>query len=440
MRTDCFLNTATQKVLLVLVDGFRWDSFGLDLPSLRRFENNGVRADWLNSVFVSYLTPCAYSMTTGLYPESHGVIHYLYFNETTHTSTTRFEDVFNITEFFDTGVEPLWVTAKLAGKKVASVMWMGTAVPIKGIMSDRVIYHSYYRWSYKNYSMTARVKDAVSWLAEEDFDLALVYLDQPDWVLHENRIETERAQSAFWEVDETLNALLDEADRRGLWDTLNVIITSDHGHVNVDPKKYIILTDYIDEEDIDFSVMYGSVLFQLTPKGGAKDKVLRALQSAHPALYVYSKEEFPEHFHYANHPRNLPIIGYVEVGWHVHMHPFDPSKDSLHSQSDHGYDPFSMEMRAIFYARGPAFKNNYRARALEMVDIYPMVCDILNIEAAPNNGSRERYVSMMKETQDNNWNNTRLLLVTISLAAVVYFAINFCLPPKRVTTKSKKAD
>lgn len=50
-----------------------------------------------------------------------------------------------------------------------------------------------------------------------------------------------------------------------------------------------------------------------------------------------------------------------------HKQPFDPSKDSLHSQSDHGYDPYSMEMRAIFYARGPAFKNNYRARALEMV-------------------------------------------------------------------------
>lgn len=211
----------------------------------------------------------------GLYPESHGIIHYLYFNDTTHYSTQLFEDVLNNTAFFDTGVEPLWVTAKSAGKKVASVMWVGTAVPIKGSMSDRVVYLSPGTWSFENYSMTARVKDAVTWLDEEDFDLALVYLDSPDWTLHANRIETNISQSSIWAVDETLTALLDDVDRKGLWDTLNVIVASDHGHVNVDPRKYIILTDYIDEEDIDFSVMYGSALFQLKPKEGAKERVIK---------------------------------------------------------------------------------------------------------------------------------------------------------------------
>lgn len=74
------------------------------------------------------------------------------------------------------------------------------------------------------------------------------------------------------------------------------------------------------------------------------------------------------------------------------------------------------------------------------VDVYPMVCDILNIEAAPNNGSRERYVSMMKETPENNWNPTKLLLVAISLAVLGYFTIHFCLSPKWITTKSKKTN
>lgn len=45
---------------------------------------------------------------------------------------------------------------------------------------------------------------------------------------------------------------------------------------------------------------------------------------------------------------------------------FDPSKDFVNA-SDHGYDNDNMEMKAIFYARGPAFKPSYRAKPLKSV-------------------------------------------------------------------------
>lgn len=389
--TSGFRPLKNQKVLLALVDGMRWDSFGLDLPSLRRIEENGVRADWMNGVFVTYTTPNLYSIATGLYPENHGVIHNLFFNATSRTSTSDFEDVLNTTTFFDTGVEPMWISAKLAGKKVAGIMYAGTAVPIKGILSDRVVYLS--PWSLKNYSLKDRLKDAVSWIAEEDFDLVLTYLNLPDYTLHDHRIETETSQSDMLTADNAISSLLDDVDQRELWDTLNVIVVSDHGHFNVDPEKCIVLTDYIDEEDIEYSVMYGSALFQLKPKEEEKDKEA-----------------------------------------------FDPFRDSLISQSDHGYDNQYMEMKPIFYARGPAFKTSYRARPINNVDIYQMVCEILDVEAAPNNGSLDRYKNMMKtsSSQEKILRTDILIIASCLIIAVGCLFISRVFPTKKDTTNKRE--
>ncbi|GFO23904.1 ectonucleotide pyrophosphatase/phosphodiesterase family member 5 [Plakobranchus ocellatus] len=47
-------------------------------------------------------------------------------------------------------------------------------------------------------------------------------------------------------------------------------------------------------------------------------------------------------------------------------------------------------MRPIFVARGPAFKQNAVVESIDTVDIYPLICHLLNIDPAPNNGSLER--------------------------------------------------
>ena len=53
------------KVVLLLIDGMRWDLYGQDLPVLKRVEENGVRADWLDPVFVTFSSPSSFSIATG---------------------------------------------------------------------------------------------------------------------------------------------------------------------------------------------------------------------------------------------------------------------------------------------------------------------------------------------------------------------------------------
>ena len=54
-------------------------------------------------------------------------------------------------------------------------------------------------------------------------------------------------------------------------------------------------------------------------------------------------------------------------------------------------------MKPIFFARGPDFRKGVKSTSILSVDIYPLVCRLLNIEAAPNNGSLERTAQFLVE-------------------------------------------
>jgi hypothetical protein len=52
-------------------------------------------------------------------------------------------------------------------------------------------------------------------------------------------------------------------------------------------------------------------------------------------------------------------------------------------------------MYPIFIAHGPAFKQNYTIPSFNNVDIYPLMCFILGIQPAANNGSLENVLDML---------------------------------------------
>jgi len=65
----------------------------------------------------------------------------------------------------------------------------------------------------------------------------------------------------------------------------------------------------------------------------------------------------------------------------------------------HGYDPLKYDsMHPIFLAMGPAFKKKYSfTNSLPNVNIYPLMCHILDLTPAPNNGSLENVRHMLAE-------------------------------------------
>jgi len=53
-------------------------------------------------------------------------------------------------------------------------------------------------------------------------------------------------------------------------------------------------------------------------------------------------------------------------------------------------------MHAIFYASGPAFKDNYLHPQFNNIDIYPLMGNILDIELPANDGNMDNVIDLLK--------------------------------------------
>ncbi|XP_038057050.1 ectonucleotide pyrophosphatase/phosphodiesterase family member 7-like [Patiria miniata] len=382
------------KVMLLLLDGMRSDLYGEALPGLKSMELNGVRAEWLTPAYITLSMPCMYTIVTGLYPESHGITFNKYYNLSTGYKSKTFYETLNITDWFNApGVEPIWVTAIKQGLKAGTVQYPGGNVAIQGIRPTKN--SPGVPWQQLGqYPLKGLIDIGLDWLKNDDMDLVLVYSGQPDSTLHGLGIGSEAAKAKIHEVDEAVEYLFEKSRAMGLGNTLDVIVTSDHGHVNIDKRRYVELYNYINASDIQMGLLdYGNT-FQIEPVEGKLDTLYDALVDAHPQLNVYKKEDFPVRFHYANSDRIMKLLGYVDSNWYLFSR---KTESSFFLAADHGYDNQNPEMRSILYAQGPSFKKGFRGEHLESVNIYPLICDLLGLDPAPNNGSLQNYKAFLDD-------------------------------------------
>ena len=73
-----------------------------------------------------------------------------------------------------------------------------------------------------------------------------------------------------------------------------------------------------------------------------------------------------------------------KIGYEIFVPGDDPSRDQ---RGDHGYDNEAESMHPIFYAFGPAFRQNLLADSFRNVDLYPLMSHVLGLEQRPTNGS-----------------------------------------------------
>ena len=196
----------------------------------------------------------------------------VYWDPVTMDRTYAFEDTLNVTDWFNQGAEPIWVRAINQERKAGTIMYPGCNVDIGGVEPTKRVMNTPWHWF--NYPLTQGVDDAVSWLKEDDFDLVLLYWGQPDSAHHEWGVGDPRTLEVVHQVDDYVGYLFDKLESEGLSDFTDVIIVSDHGHVNLDPDKHISIYDYVDPEDVRMLVADYGPLFQLDPKEGQMDKVI----------------------------------------------------------------------------------------------------------------------------------------------------------------------
>lgn len=374
-------------IILVSLDGFRYDYLDkYEAPNLDALAEKGVKASWMIPSFPTKTFPNHYTIATGLYPEHHGIV-------ANNMWDPEFKALFSLGNRDEVQNprwwqgEPIWVTAQLQGQIAGSFFFPGTETRIKGVQPK---YWKPYDGSIPN---EERVDTVLSWLdlpVNERPTMLTLYFSDVDSAGHQFSPDSEETGAAVKRVDDVIGRLMEGLKKRKIDEKANVIIVSDHGMIAVPQRRSVVLDDYFDVNDAE-RVIWVSELVQIWPKKGAENKILSALRTSMPSqIKVYRKSEVPARLNYNDNRRIAPILVMPDAGWIVlNRERADQMRDKGLMDAvrgSHGYDNLTPEMRAIFIAHGPAFKSGYLSDPFNNVEVYNVMCHVLGLKPAPNDG------------------------------------------------------
>jgi len=360
-----------QYVLLVSMDGFRSDYLEItDTPNFDKMAKNGVQSEGLKPVFISKTFPNHYSIATGMYAESHGLIANSFFASDLdrHYSIRDRESVEN-GDFY--GGEPIWVTAERQGVKTASYFWVGTEATIAGV------HPSIWKRYDQKVPFDDRIDSVMTWFSlpiSHRPQLIMLYFHEPDWTGHEYGPSSAETVDQIKRMDGIMGTIMEKAEKLSIADKLNVLVVSDHGMTELNQEHIIDLSAYTDFSDVTMAGA-GPTVFLSSDSRKRLTTVYNDLQQL-PNAQVYWKRDIPKRWHYRDHERIPEVLIVAEEGWTLMPMGHGPEMP----KGDHGYDNELTSMQAIFVADGPAFKSGYSRKVFENIHIYPLLAHILGLE------------------------------------------------------------
>ncbi|KAL8834750.1 MAG: hypothetical protein Q9170_003627 [Blastenia crenularia] len=377
--------------ILISLDGFRADFLHRGLtPTLNSFISQGVSPKYMLPSFPSVTFPNHYTLVTGLYPESHGVVGNSFWDPALDEDFFYTDPTRSMQPKWWADGEPLWVTAEKANVTSAVHMWPGSEAHI---MSLEPTFLDKFNGTEDLNRKVDRVLELLDTPTTSDSagrpQFIAAYVPVVDADGHLYGPNSTEIRDTIEKVDNMLHNLFRGLDQRNLTKIVNIVIVSDHGMATTSTDRLIQLDDLIDLNLVDR--IDGWPLYGLRPKNPAElqglyDKLLIEAQR-NEYFDVYVKETMPERYHFSNNDRIAPLWVIPQTGWAiVHKEDFNVAEAKVkgevyHPKGLHGYDHEHPLMRSIFIARGPAFPHEPNSR----LDVF--LCDSLGIEPKPNNGT-----------------------------------------------------
>jgi predicted AlkP superfamily pyrophosphatase or phosphodiesterase len=363
--------------ILISLDGFRADFLYRGItPTLNKFIAEGISPKYMLPSFPSVTFPNHFTMATGLYPESHGVVG------------NSFWDPAQQKEFYYTdperslqaewwGGEPIWRTAERQDVRVAVHMWPGSEAHFDQFLPA---YVDKYNGSEALPRKVDRIMELLDMPGPEDTgvlsdrprpQLIAAYVPNVDSDGHKFGPNSTQIRQTINDADTMLGDILKGLQDRNLTGIVNVVVVSDHGMATTDTSRLIQLEDLIDPAELDHIDGW--------PHYGLRPKKIGELERLHKqvldraqnmsSIEVYLRDvDMPERYHFSQSERIAPLWIIPKTGWAVvdksegDVEEMLQNGDVYHPRGVHGYDHEHPLMRAIFVARGPAFPHQPNSR------------------------------------------------------------------------------
>ena len=350
---------AKKTTIVISCDGFRWDySEMYDTPFLDLMARQGVKGELVPS-FPSKTFPNHYTLATGLRPEHHGIIANSFLNRATGARFSLSNPKTKYDARFYHG-EPLWLTAQRQGLHTAVFYWPGSDVAVAGHYPD--IWHSYDEKPHLTFSQ--RVDGIMQQLTAKNCpDLIMAYFEEPDASGHNYGPQAKQTRLAVERIDSLLGSLWTRIGKAGLQNSVNLVIVSDHGMTWFTPSRQVTVGSYLHKD------WYQSIEGNL------------------PAN-IYAPQRWQQ---------SDPNIGDVLV---LSDEGFLFTDETCHNGGVHGYDPAYSDMHALFRAMGPDIRRGEDMGVFSNTAVYALVCRLLGISPAPNDGMEDYQRIAIKMFKD----------------------------------------
>lgn len=382
-------------VILISLDGFRYDYLDkYKPPVLNNLAKEGVRAKWMIPSFPTKTFPNHYTIATGLYPEHHGIVENNVYDFGTVFTMSNRREVQNPRWWLG---EPIWATAEKQGQIAASYFFVGSETVIGG---EAPTFWRTYNGGVPNEMRVDKILSYLDLPTEKRPTMLTLYFSDVDDAGHEFSPDAEETKYAVWNVDTLVGRLMEGLQARNIDKKVNVIVVSDHGMAAVDVRKTTFLDDYFDF-DLTEKILWTNEIVQIFPHTGKEGEIYSKIKNL-PHVTCWKKAEIPERLHYQDSPRIAPIVCSSEEGWITTSRKrykdwIKDIDDITRPRGAHGYDNALASMRATFIAHGEAFKKGYVAEPFENIHVYNLMCKILGLKPAKNDGDFEKVKGMLKD-------------------------------------------
>ncbi|KAK1172646.1 hypothetical protein AOXY_G5280 [Acipenser oxyrinchus oxyrinchus] len=380
---ECPSGFVRPPLVFISVDGFRasYTMKGSNvIPNIEKLRSCGTHAPYMRPVYPTKTFPNLYTLATGLYPESHGIV-----GNSMHDPV--FDANFNLRgrEKLNHrwwGGQPIWITAEKQGVKAGTLFWP-FVIPLE-----------------------RRVLTMLQWFHLPDSERPYVYAfhsEQPDSVGHKYGPLSNELNGPLKDIDRIIGQFMDGLKQMKLHRCVNLMIVGDHGMEEANCDKTEFLSSYLSNVD-DIILVPGSLgrIRSRSPNNSKYDPkaVVSDLtcKKSDQHFKPYLKQHLPKRLHYANNRRIEDIHLLVERKWHVARKSGEgrkhPGKCTFFG--DHGYDNKINSMQTIFLGYGPTFKYKTKVPAFENIELYNVMCDLLGLKPAPNNGTHGSLNHLLK--------------------------------------------
>lgn len=395
-------------VVVITVDGFRPD-FYLD-PSwnavhIRELMAQGFHADGVNSVFPSMTYPSHTTIVTGVQPAKHGIYYNNLFEPNGPTGKMYWNDS-------AIKVPTLWSAAQAKGLKVAALFWPVSAdapvqynIPDIGGMGEAVrekyakpagfidelkhnVFNDAARIEYGNDVNVGRIAAYV--IKKDQPNLMTIHLFSVDHNEHMQGRDGDQVQAAVKGADSAVGIVMDALKQAGIWQKTVLIVTGDHGFVdvkwNVNPNVWLqhagLVTDVKkDDWKAQFYSVGGSSYLYL--KDRQDKETLRQVRHILDSLPA----EIKQLFRIIERPQLDAIGGNPEVEFALSGLNGASFGNAMSGEAvkpghggAHGYFPDFFDIRTGFVAAGPGIRKGGVAKEMNERDMAPAIAHLLSLD------------------------------------------------------------